>query len=134
MTSTEYIVGQLSIIHDKCPELSIQYGYNELYNIHYVRVLPKSSYNSDSTYRALESEFLNGFINQFPFEGLSIVSVGDTFEVDEILWKCESRVNQTLAAFERINREGCRKAAGCGILEKMVSGVCSFWKGTNPGN
>ena len=74
MTSQEYIILELNDFIVKFPQTRVRYEYDQLSDVHFIEVVPKSVYHLDEAYIKWESELYDKFIASFPDQNICFIS------------------------------------------------------------
>lgn len=89
MKASEYIISSIKEWQRVFPEMDVRYAYDIRSHFHIIEVSPASSSSLNEEYAALELNFWDGFLRDFPEEELLISEPDIRNDMSNQLYPCE---------------------------------------------
>jgi hypothetical protein len=75
MSARIYLDSKVKELVIRFPEVRVRYDYHLLSSTHTIEIVPNELYNFNEVYKIWEEELLFEFIDLFPDESLSVVTI-----------------------------------------------------------
>ena len=89
MEAKEFIINAINDLVAQFENVHVRYEYDNLAIVHTVEVLPVATYKEDKAYIQWESDVMNSFIKEYPYENLCFVSEGALSGIEHIDYEAE---------------------------------------------